>query len=232
MRHHSLRGDIGIACLLRPVTDEDADKEQNAHRREDGPTLLGVARHLAERIGERGGDQKDRENLQEVRQRRRIFEWVRAVRVEKSAAVRSEHFDRLLRSDRTLRDQLRRAFQSFRLSIRSEVLRNSLPDQNEGEQKRDRQENVQSSSRDVRPEVSNSRSLLRAVRVFRRAARQSSNHCDRYCQTCRRRHPVVNSERDHVREVRHRRFRNIRLPVGVCRKADRRVESQVGGHLF
>ena len=40
----------------------------------------------------------------------------------------------------------------------------------------------------------------------------------------------MNDQRDHLREVRHRRFAAVTLPVGIGRETDGGVERQIGTH--
>src|SRR5580700_10285539 len=49
-------------------------QEQNAHGGEDRPALAHIADHAAEHIGQSSADGEDRDDLHEVRQRRRILE--------------------------------------------------------------------------------------------------------------------------------------------------------------
>ena len=81
----------------------------------DGPAVARRAGHAAERVGESARDREDQNHLEEIREWSGIFERMRAVGVEKSAAVGAEHFDGFLRRDRAdgdglLRDCLRRGF--------------------------------------------------------------------------------------------------------------------------
>ena len=84
---------------------EEAD-EQQRHGGEDRPALARVAHHAAEGVAQRGGDQEDRQHLQEIGERRGVLERVRRVGVEEAAAVGAQFLDRLLRSDRPQSDDL------------------------------------------------------------------------------------------------------------------------------
>ena len=68
-------------------------------------------------------------DLNEVRQRVRIFERMRCVGIEEAATVRAEHLDGDLRSDRADRNRLLVAFKGDRFEVRTERLRDALPDE-------------------------------------------------------------------------------------------------------
>ena len=55
-----------VAVLLGDRGDGDADQEEHAHRGEDRPALLRVPDHLAEGVGQPGGDREDEQHLDEV----------------------------------------------------------------------------------------------------------------------------------------------------------------------
>ena len=88
----------------------DADPEQRQedgeHGGEDRPSLPRVPHHLAERVAKRGGDREDREHLDEIGDGGRVFERMRRVHVEETAAVGAELFDDDLRRRRSERDDL------------------------------------------------------------------------------------------------------------------------------
>ncbi len=65
-----------------------------------------VFHHPAEVISQSAADGKDRQHLDEIRERRRILERMRGVGVDVTAAVRAEHLDRDLRRHRPLHDVL------------------------------------------------------------------------------------------------------------------------------
>ena len=80
-----------------------------------------VLDRAAEVIGQSAGNCEDRKHLQEVRKRRRILEGMRCIGVDVTAAIRSKHFDRDLRSHRPLHDSLRidLLLDHHRLSVRA-----------------------------------------------------------------------------------------------------------------
>ena len=94
-----------LAARPRSTTARSTD-EDHGHGREHRPSLAGVADHHAEGVAEGGGDQQDRQHLEEVRQRRRVLEGVRGVDVEEAAPVGAELLDGDLRGGRAHRDDL------------------------------------------------------------------------------------------------------------------------------
>ena len=65
-----------------------------------------VFHHAAQVVGQPAANREDGEHLEEIGKRRRILERMCGVGVHVTTAVRAEHFDRDLRSDRTLHDSL------------------------------------------------------------------------------------------------------------------------------
>ena len=72
-----------------------------AHPCRISPTILPKAKHRA------GGDQEDRDHLEEIGQRGRVFIRMRGIGVEEAAAIGAQHLDRFLRGDRAHGDRLR-----------------------------------------------------------------------------------------------------------------------------
>ena len=87
----------------RPRQDANEDHVMAARMR---PALAGVAHHLAEGVAQRGRDQQDRQHLQEIRERRRVFKRMGRVGVEEPAAVRAQLLDGDLRGGRPDGNQL------------------------------------------------------------------------------------------------------------------------------
>ena len=215
------RGERVVAVRFSPVANGHAGEEQDAHDREDGPTLALVADHAAEHIGERRPDREDREHLHEVRQRRRILEGMRGVGVEEAAAVGAEHLDRDLRGDRADRDGLLGAFQRGCLDIRPERLRHALPDQEQRVDNADRHQDVERATGDIDPEVADR---------LHRSARKAADQRDREHDAGRRRQEVLVRQPEHLRQIGERAFAAVVLPVGVGDEAHGRVERQVRRH--
>ncbi len=192
------------------------------------------AHHLPERDRQAGGDQEDRQYLEKIRQGRRILKGVRAVRVEKAAAVGAEHFDRLLRSDRALRDGLRRhsggrAFagsvggghglrlQQLRSVVGAQVLHHALRHQHDRVDEADRQQHPEGRARQVDPEVAEGAHLL---------ACDAADERDRQCEPGGCRPEIVRGEAEHLRQVAHGGFGRVGLPVGVRRERNSRAPGQ------
>ncbi len=193
----------------------DAGDEQHAHRGEDRPALTLVAHHAAEHVGHRCAEREDREHLNEVRQRGRVLERMRGVGVEEAAAVGAEHLDRDLRGDRADRDGLLGAFERGRLDVRSERLRDALPDEEQREDDADRQQHVERAARDIDPEIADR---------LGGGAREAADQRDGEHDAGRRRQEVLVRQAEHLHEIGHRAFAAVVLPVGVGDEADRRVE--------
>ena len=201
-----------------PVGDGDAGDEQHAHHGEDRPALALVADHAAEHVGQRRADREDRQHLDEVRQRRRVLERMRGVGVEEAAAIGAEHLDRDLRGDRADRDGLLGAFQRRGIDIGAERLRHALPDQEQRVDDADRQQHIERAAGQIDPEIADG-----ARRRAREAADQ--RHGDR--DAGRGREEVLVRQAQHLREIGHRAFAAVVLPVGVGDEADRGVEGEV-----
>ena len=190
---------------------------------------------------------KKREHLEKVRERRGIFKRMRGVGVRVTAAVRAEHLDGDLRRHRPLHDGLRverlvfhhgislgindrfairidfrdgngLRLDEFRRRVRFEILNHALRHEKQREHEADRQQQIISDARHVHPEVADGRG-----RVPRDAAheRRRDRHADGGGKK------VVDRQRDHLREIRHRGFAAVALPVGVRREADGGVERQM-----
>ena len=95
-------GEVGVADVLERVDRRHADREQDRHRGQEHPPLPGVARELPDHVRKARGNQQDREDLQQVGERRGVLERMRRVGVEEAAAVGAELLDRLLGRDRAL----------------------------------------------------------------------------------------------------------------------------------
>src|SRR6185437_8737644 len=128
----------GISFLLSGITHKHAGQEHRRARGEDRPSLPPVANHDAEGISQTRWDHEDEDHLQKIRDWRRIFEWMRRVRVEEAASVRSEHFYRFLGCHRALRKRLRGAFKRLKVRIMVEILDHALRAEEQRGQQRDR----------------------------------------------------------------------------------------------
>jgi len=192
------------------------------------PALPAVADHFAERDAQRGGDQQDRQNLQEVREGRGILQRMGGVHAEEPAAVGAELLDRDLRRRGTDGDRLRRhgtsvgvdrRFEQRRFARGVERLHHTLRHEGSRENERERKQDVERSPHEVDPEV--------ADRVGSGAGEAADERDEDRHARCGR-DEVLNCEGEHLREGAHRRFAAVSLPVRVRDEADRRVERRVG----
>ena len=97
---------MGLPAASAHQQTELPPRNSSDHRRPHRPAVPLVFHHAAEVIGQPAADGEDREHLDEVRERRGIFERMRGVGVRVTAAVGAEHFDRDLRGHRALHDGL------------------------------------------------------------------------------------------------------------------------------
>src|SRR6266536_302151 len=95
-----------IAACLRPVRDGHAGEEQNCPHRKYRPAMALRPRHAAKCVRKSATQAEDRDQLNEIGQRRWLFKRVSAVGVKKSAAISAQLLDDFLRCDRTLSDGL------------------------------------------------------------------------------------------------------------------------------
>jgi hypothetical protein len=178
----------GIALLLEGDGGDGKGDEEQGHRGKHRPALAFVADDAAEGNAQRAGNQEDRQHLQEVHQRRRVLEGVCRVGVEEAAAVGAKHLDRLLRSNRTHRQGLRRVeagsvtgvallvlqrlavgvelgivvcrdLQRRHFLVGSEVLDHALTGQEQREKQRQRQQNPDGGAEQVCPRIADASSL-------------------------------------------------------------------------
>ncbi len=101
---------IPMKCRIAPEFCPDSKAEEwnedKSHRDEDTDTFPAGTDHPSEGITERSRDQEDRDNLDEVGKWCGIFKRVGGVRIEETAPVYTQLFDRNLRCSRTQRDCL------------------------------------------------------------------------------------------------------------------------------
>jgi hypothetical protein len=105
------------------------------------------------------------------------------------------------------------------LRVRAERLHHALRHEDDGEDKRERQQNVERAPREVDPEVADR---------LGGAASESPDQRDHDRHARRRRHEVLHREREHLREIAHGGLTAVALPVGVGREAHRGIERRVG----
>src|SRR5262249_2812693 len=115
----------------------------------------------------RSTQSEDRNDLHVVRQRGRIFEWVRSIGVKETAAVGPEHLDCDLRRGGTDRYCLFGSFECCCVNIRSERLWHALPDQEQRVGHANRNEHVERAAGNIDPEAADG-----ANRMPRKAANE------------------------------------------------------------
>ena len=158
-----------------------------------------------------------------VRERRRVLERMRGVGVEEAAAVRSEHLDRLLRGDGTLRDCLRRAL---------DRPGDCVWDRNSARTPCDtstRAATIEKGSRMY--SVVRVRSTQKLPIVFDLVPGKPTDHRNRDGDPRRGRHEVLDGQRCHLHQITDRRFAAVPLPVRVRHEAEGGVERLVGCNL-
>ena len=96
-----------------------------------------------------------------------------------------------------------------------EILDGALLHLDQGDDERERDEDVQGAADQIRPEV---------AQPARRTPRDAPRQRDRHGHARRGRDEVVEGELGHLGEVRHRRLAHVRLPVGIRRERGRRLE--------
>ena len=105
-------------AALRVGADEGGGEEEQGHGPEHRPPVPRLARHHPERDRQAGGDGEDEEHLEQIRKRSGILERMRAVGIEKTAAIRAKFLDDLLGCDWSLRNHLIRYRIHHRLATR------------------------------------------------------------------------------------------------------------------
>ena len=102
--------------------------------------------------------------------------------------------------------------------IRAERLHDALRDEDEREDDESGSEDVERAAREVDPEVAEGRGRL---------AGDAANERDHHRHARRRADEVLHGEREHLREVAHRRLAAVALPVRVRGEADGGVPREV-----
>jgi hypothetical protein len=225
--------------------------EQNQHGREDGPALARIAHEPAEGIRQRRRNEENGEHLQKIRQRRGILKGMCGVCVDETATVGAEFLDALLRCDRAHGQRLHMGRQRLlhgiaggivdggALSIRlglligerldgrhifvgAEILHHTLGHEGDREKCGDGQQNIERTTRHVRPKVAD-----RGRTVTRKRADERDRHDD--AGRCGQK--VLHRKPGHLREIAHGGFAGIALPVRVGDKTHRRIECRVRRHI-
>ncbi|MNL24772.1 hypothetical protein D3C87_1462210 [compost metagenome] len=142
-----------ISGRFRPIGHCNTGDEQNTHGSKDCPALTGVADHTAEDVGEGSTDREDRHHLDHVGDGIRVFERMRGIGIEETAAIGAEHLDRQLRRYRADCDRLPRAFKRLGADISAKRLRHAEPYVNQGKHDTGRQQDVERRAHHIHPEI-------------------------------------------------------------------------------
>ena len=119
-----------IAGGLRPVGDDDAGKEQDAHRGEDRPALALVADHAAEHVGQRRADGEDRQrSASRFDSAVGFSKGCAALALKKPPPLVPSILMASCEATGPCGDGLLGAFERRRVDIGAEVLRHALPDE-------------------------------------------------------------------------------------------------------
>ena len=147
------------------------------------------------------------QDLEEVREPRRVLERHRRVDVEEAAAVGAELLDRLLRGDRAERERLREPAERADVAVvaRASAARPARHE-HEPDDDRHRDQHVQQRADQVAVEV---------PELVRGAGDQAADQRDDDGDGDGGRDEVLHRQARHLREVRHRRLAAVVLPVGV-----------------
>jgi hypothetical protein len=199
------------AVLLGDVDDGDAGHEQQRHRAVQRPALPPAADHAPVRVGQRRRDAEDQEQLQQVREGRRVLERVAGVDVEEAAAVRAELLDGLLRGDWTARQVVDRAAQGLQHALRHE---------HDRADDRDRQQDIEAGADEVLPQVAEDRRVATP-------GDDASDQRDGDGDARGGRDEVLHGQPGHLAEVGERRLAAVELPVRVGDEGRGGVERQI-----
>lgn len=232
-------GNFGVAAGFGGVGDDDADYKESGHGGPDGPAVTRRAGHAAERVGEAAGDGKDQNHFQKICEWSGVLKRVRTVGVEEAAAVGAEHFYSFLRGDGADRDALLGHCLSGGFAVRAlrlhclwldelggrvwlQILDDALRDEDERDDEADREQNPQERAGQVDPEISDG---------FGFAAGDAANDGDGERDADGRGCEVVIRETGHLREIAHRGFGDVGLPVRVRGEGCGGVPREVGGDV-
>src|SRR5215467_8969037 len=85
-----------ISFCFRPIDCRHTREKQKSHCCPHSPSVALRASHAAERVGQPGWNGEYQQHLEKIREWCRIFERMRAIDAEKSAAIRAEFLDHFL----------------------------------------------------------------------------------------------------------------------------------------
>ena len=177
---------------------------------------------LAEHVHQAGANQEDGEHLDEVGQGGGVLEWVGGVGVEEPATVGAQHLDGFLSRHRPLGDRLLCALQRVSHGVGAQVMRRTLPDQEESIEEADGQQNVDDAAHQVDPERAD---------ALAASPREATYQGYRPDDAGRRGEEVVDGQTRHLGQVAHGGLAAVVLPVGVGSEAGGGIPGQERGHI-
>ena len=143
----------GRIAGLRPVGDDDAGQEQDAMTAKIAQPWRWLPTMRPNMLVRPAPIEKISTICTKLVSGFGILERMGGVGVEEAAAVGAEHLDDFLRSHRSLGDHLLGAFERRRLGIGAEILRHALPDEEQADDDRDRQQDVERAAGQIDPEI-------------------------------------------------------------------------------
>lgn len=196
--------------------DREHHRPQSGHHTEQRQALATVTHQCPVCAGEAHGDEKYREDLHDIRQRRRIGERMRRVRRERATAVGAEDLDGLLRREWPHRGVRLPTVEGGDIESGVEGLHRALDHQHAGHDDADGQQDSHIATHQVHPEVAN----LAISAPADDAADEGHGHGHAH----RRGHEVLDREAEHLTQIAHHHLGRIRLPIGVRDERHRGVE--------
>ncbi len=224
---HAQSGQAWIALLLGVNGRSQKEHKHNHHHRQQRHSLPPTAYHVAKSEAERSRDEQDCQHLQQIAQRRGIFQRVGGINVEEAAAVGAQLFDGNLGSGGAAGDGLQGNGRSiccrggFKQNGRfrpGKGLHHPLRNQQQGDQQRQRQQDVDNAARHIHP---------KAAQPVCALAAEAANEGHQHGHAAGRREKVLHCQPQHLRQVAHGGFTAVELPVGVGGKGNGRVEGQL-----
>jgi hypothetical protein len=138
-----------------------------------------------------------------------------------NSSIPAKQLDDLLRRHGAAGDPLHAALERCGRHVRAKILRDALPRQRHAARDGERQQNVETGAREIDPAVAQAVGLL---------ANEGTDERDRGGESNRGRDEVGPREGRHLREVAHRAFARVGLPVGRRQERDRRVPGDEASH--
>ena len=211
-------GEGGIRLQLLADGEAEPQHQHDGHGDEDG-AAVGQILHVATQGADHGGGQRQQgDHLQPVGEGGRVLERMGRVDAEEAAAVGAELLDGDLGGGRAERQQLLLTFQGVERQVGRQALGHPLPDQQQRQDQRHRQQHVETETHQILPEVAKVGGLLAGD-----AAKQGDGDGGAGGGG----DEVLGGEPHHLAEVGEAGFAGVGLPVGVGHEADRGVEGEL-----